>query len=144
MHNRFVRQILVQTQPGDYSISGTLADKASGVSATIEKQTMKLGDRHVAPPQFTVDPLTSTASGTPVQFADVAMTVKNDGVAIPTVKVVLRVTKDGQAVEDYPLAQHQALANGSTPLSQRYIPAKGWLKGTYSFAIVISNVSSGT
>lgn len=133
-----------QLAAGDYLISGTLTDPASKVSARIEKQTATLADRDAPPPVFTLDPVSITPSGDPIQFADVAISVNNAGENIPTAKVVLRVSKDGKAVEDYPLAQNQALPNGTTEVSQRYIPAKGWEKGTYSFEVVVSSVSNGT
>ena len=132
-----------QMQPGDFIVSVKLTDKATGVTAEISNASAKLAPR-AAPPQFTVDPITITPNANPVQFADVAITVNNAGANIPTAKVVLRVSKDGKPVEDYPLVQNQALATGPTQIMQRYIPAKGWEKGTYSFEVVVSSVSNST
>jgi hypothetical protein len=132
-----------QLVPGDYIVSGTLADPASTFSVSIDKQTVTLQERVVvAPPQFTLDPVSVTAASDPIQFANVAMTINNDGSNIPTANVVLRVSKDGKPVEDYPLAQNQALPTGQTIINQRYIPATGWEAGNYTFEIVVSSVDS--
>ncbi|MGI8485674.1 MAG: WxL protein peptidoglycan domain-containing protein [Thermomicrobiales bacterium] len=131
-----------QLQPGDYLVSGKLTDPASKVSVPVDKQTATLADRNAPPPQFTLDPVSITPSGDPIQFANVAITVNNAGSNIPTAKVVLRVSKDGKAVEEYPLAQNQALPNGKTDVMQRYLPAKGWEKGTYTFEVVVSSVNA--
>ena len=131
-----------QLQPGDYVVSGTLTDKASKISVKIDKQAVSFVAADAAPAQFTLDPVSITPSGDPIQFANVAITVNNAGSNIPTAKVVLRVSKDGKAVEEYPLAQNQALPNGKTDVMQRYIPAKGWEKGTYTFEVVVSSVNA--
>ena len=44
----------------------------------------------------------------------------------------------------YPLAENQALPQGTTEFSQRYIPVDGWQSGTYTFELIISAVSGGT
>jgi hypothetical protein len=133
-----------QMKPGDYVVSAALTDAATKASATIEKQTITLADRNAPPPQFSVDPATVAANATPIQFAKISVTVNNAGQGIPTAKVVLRVTKNGQPLEDYTLAQGQALPNGATTVAQRYIPANGWQPGTYAFSIVVSSVDSAT
>ncbi len=132
-----------QLQPGDFVVSVKLSDKATGVTAEINNAPVKL-EAKAAAPQFTLNPVNVTATGSPVQFADVAITINNAGANIPTAKVILRVSKDGKSVEDYPLAQNQALPNGQTDITQRYLPAKGWEKGSYTFEVVVSSVSNGT
>jgi hypothetical protein len=74
----------------------------------------------------------------------VAATITNNGVTIPTANVTLNVQRDGEAVESYPLAQNQALLNGTTEFSQRYIPVNGWQPGTWTFELIISAVNGGT
>lgn len=129
-----------QMKPGDYVVSGTLTDKATGAAAEIPKTTITLKDRNQKPPAFSVDPLSVKANGSPIQYADVSATVNNAGQPIPTAKVTLKVARDGKPVEDYVLVNGQALATGKTTITQRYIPAGGWQKGTWSFQLVIAAV----
>lgn len=79
-----------------------------------------------------------------MQYADVAATITNNGQPIPTANVLLNVQRDGEDVESYPLAQNQALPQGSTDFTQRYIPVDGWQPGTYTFQLVIAAVSGET
>lgn len=133
-----------QLPPGDYVVAGTLTDPESKATATIEKTPVTLAERDTEPPRLILDPVTVTANADPIQFADVAITVANTGATIPTATVTLQVSKDGKPLEAYPLAQNQALPQGQATISQRYIPAKGWSKGTYSFEIVIASVDAST
>lgn len=130
---------------GDYHVSLNLADEATDTSASIEDVPVTLAAPEVEEPEiFTVDSAAVTPNGDPVQYADVAAVITNNGPAIPTANVILNVMRDGKEVENYPLAENQALPQGTTDFGQRYIPVDGWESGTYTFELVISAVSGDT
>lgn len=134
-----------QMQPGEYLVSLSLSDETTGASDSIDAISLELAARETAPPAFTLDPVSVVPSGDPIQYADVSATITNAERVIPTATVTLKVFRDGQPVEDYVLAQNQALVNGENVISQRYIPAGGWVSGTWTFQIVVSEVDgSGT
>jgi hypothetical protein len=134
-----------QLPVGTYVLSISLTDQASGVTAAIESVPILLAEPEVLEnPTFVVEPVAVEPNADPVQYADVTATITNNGPAIPTANVLLTVERDGVEVETYPLAQNQALAQGSTDFSQRYIPVDGWQKGTYTFRLVIASVNDGT
>ncbi len=134
-----------QFQIGDYLVSVNLTDEATGATASIEDAPVTLAESEAEEaPTFVVDDASVTPNAEPVQYADVAATITNNGQAIPTANVMLNVQRDGQEVESYPLAQNQALPQGSTEFSQRYIPVDGWEEGAYTFQLVIASVSDGT
>ncbi|HET9662256.1 MAG TPA: hypothetical protein VFP05_18160 [Thermomicrobiales bacterium] len=133
-----------QFAAGDYVVSGTLTDPDSKFSVTIADTDVAFAPAGAAP-QFALDPVSITASGDPVQFANIDITINNSGEAIPTGKVVLSVSIDGEPVEDYILSQNQAMPQGSSTISDRYIPATGWESGTYTFEVIVYSVdASGT
>jgi hypothetical protein len=133
-----------QFAAGDYVISGKLTDPDSQYSVTISDTDVAFAPAADAP-KFALDPVVITASGDPVQFANIDITIDNSGDTIATGKVVLVVAKDGEFVEEYVLSQNQAMPQGTSTISERYIPATGWEPGTYSFEIVVYSVdASGT
>lgn len=141
-----VRVTLPKQLPlGDYLVSLSLTDEATGASDSIENATVTLAEPEAEETEvFTVDDVSIAPNGDPVQYADVAATITNNGQAIPTANVTLNVQRDGEDVESYPLAENQALPTGSTDFSQRYIPVDGWQPGTWTFQLVISAVSGDT
>ena len=54
--------------------------------------------------------------------------------------VTLEVMRDGELVEEYPLATNQVLLSGENQFTDRYIPAEMWESGTYTFNLVVSAV----
>jgi hypothetical protein len=136
-----------QVPTGDYFVSLDLTDEGTGASDSIENAPITLTEPEVVveeEPPFVIEAASVTPNGDPVQYADVVATITNNGPAIPTANVTLNVMRDGEDVESYPLAENQALPQGTTDFSQRYIPVDGWKKGTYTFELVISAVSGDT
>lgn len=130
---------------GDYLVSLALTDEATGAAAALDNGRVTLAEPEAeAAPVFVIDAAAVTPNGDPVQYADVAATITNNGADIPTANVTLVVQRDGAELERYPLAQNQALPQGGTNFTQRYIPAGGWVTGTYTFQLVISAVSGET
>ncbi len=136
-----------QVPAGDYVLSLELSDEVTGASDAIENAPITLEEPEIVveeKPSFEIDAASVTANAEPVQYADVAAVITNNGAAIPTANVTLNVMRDGEEVESYPLAQNQALPQGTTDFSQRYIPIDGWESGTYTFELIISAVSGDT
>lgn len=130
---------------GNYFVSVSLTDEATGATASMTDEPVTLVEpqEEEAIP-FTVDEVPVAPDDDPVRYADVAAVITNNGPDIPTANVSLTVMRDSEEVESYPLAQNQALPQGATDFSQRYIPVDGWQPGTYTFELVISAVSGDT
>lgn len=134
-----------QFQNGDYLVSANLTDEATGATASIADAPIALvATEEEEAATFAVESVSITPNADPIQFANVTATITNNGQAIPTANVTLNVQRNGEAVESYPLAQNQALPQGSIEFTQRYIPLDGWQPGTYTFQFVIASVSGGT
>lgn len=140
-----------QFQPGDYLISLDLKDARTGAAASIKNAKATLApppapamtETEQVPP-FVVDAVSITPQGSPVQYAEVTATLTNNQQLIPAADVTLIVKRDGEKIEQYPLARNQALPQGQTKIAQRYIPKDGWKAGKWTFQVVVSAVGLGT
>ncbi len=128
-----------QLPAGDFLVNLSLTDTASGVTAQISSAPVALAEP--------VDPTALTATVTvepnadPIAFANVTATLNNPGKEIPSANISLRVLRDGEEVEVYPLASNLLVPSGETVVTGRYIPADTWTPGTYTFQIIVSSVS---
>lgn len=128
-----------QAPPGEYVLSVAIADEASGAAAVLADIPVT-----VAEP---VDPagVSATVSiepnADPIAFANASVTILNRGTEIPAANVRLTVLRDGEKVEDFPLANNVILPNGETVVTGRYIPADAWVPGTYTFQVTVSAVN---
>jgi len=130
---------------GDYLVSLDLTDDATGAAASIVDKPVTLAGPDVAETSiFEVRSVSVSPNGDPIQYAAITATITNNGSVIPTANVSLDVRLNGKDVESYPLARNQALPQGETVISQRYIPVDGWESGTYTFHLTISSVSGNT
>jgi hypothetical protein len=68
-------------------------------------------------------------------FAEIVYTVNNLLEAFPEAKVILKVTKDGNPLDETTLATLAPLEKGRVGLSYNYIPAGGWRKASYGFKL---------
>ncbi|MGH2558947.1 MAG: hypothetical protein ACRDJH_07775 [Thermomicrobiales bacterium] len=132
---------------GKYQITVDLADPETGATATGEATVTATAPTTPAPPP----PVQIfDASGTPrpdaddVQFLVVAAPIENAGEPLTNVQVTLRVTKDGESVEDFPLATSLGVPTGQTHIQERYIPVTGWEAGTWAFTLSVEAVNAGT
>jgi hypothetical protein len=129
---------------GEYIVSGRLTDPESGFSVEIEETVVTYEPAAEAPPpaEFAANPVTISPVGEPIQFADISITLVNNGNGIPTGKAILIVQRDGELVEEYALLQNVAMPSGESTVTQRYIPITGWEPGDYTFELEIWNVGS--
>ncbi|HEU0163980.1 MAG TPA: DUF916 domain-containing protein [Thermomicrobiales bacterium] len=131
--------------PGTYTIELSLKDGTTIASAGTE------------PLAFTVA-AAATATASPVQVTDLAVapgpdatspifatitgTIVNTGDPVPNARLTVHVRKDGKLVEDFQLIPSLSLAQGDTPINQRYIPATGFTKGTWTFDLTLESVET--
>ncbi len=85
---------------------------------------------------FSVVPAYETASGK-LAFLKIVYTVRNLYGPVSKAEVTLRVTRDGQPLENVPLASLGPLEVGRVSLNYSYIPAGGWVPGKYGFTLAL-------
>ncbi len=131
---------------GDYTVTATFSDAETGVSASVPDTTVALShdvstDATLAITSAEVTPMPGADD---VQFAAVRVTVENRGTAIEGVQVILGVSRDGEPVEDFPLASSVTLRQGENAVEQRYIPLDGWTPGEWTFTVTLKSVDPQT
>ncbi len=130
---------------GDYTLSVALEDEATGASDSIESTTITLSAATSAPAQFSMtgDVVLSPDNAAPA-FATVNVSIVNQGNPVGRAEVLLDVMKDGELVETFTLAASLALPQGTTEVSQRYIPPTGWEAGSWSFVLRLNVIDEST
>jgi hypothetical protein len=130
---------------GDYTLAVDLNDEATGASDTIDDFTLTLSAASTAAAQFsmTADVVLSPDNVAPA-FATVNVTIENQGNPANRAEVLLDVMKDGEVVETFTLAASLALPQGTTQVSQRYIPPTGWESGSWSFVLRLNVIDEST
>lgn len=131
---------------GDYTVTATFSDAETGVSASVPDTAVALS-RDVetdAPLEITSAEVTPIPGADEVQFAAVSVTIENRETAIEGVQVILSVARDGEPVEDFPLASSVTLQQGETVVEQRYIPLDGWAPGEWTFTVTLKSVDPQT
>lgn len=132
--------------PGEYLISMELTDERSGESVSISGVaiTMPEAPEEATPNPVTVQTVTVTPNADPPQFATVAVELANRGDIIPGGRLTISVSKDGEFVEDFVLADSVTLNPGITTIEQRYIPITGFESGTYTFSVKLESVDTSS
>jgi hypothetical protein len=140
-----VRLYLPSMPPeGDYRISMDLSDEELGVTKSLEEAALLVPEAEsseVAPIAF--DGVVVEANADPIQFANVTIDVAISGSAFQSTRLTMSVFKDGEAVEDFVLADNLSLPLGTTTVQQRYLPLTGWESGSYTFSLKLEDTSSG-
>ena len=77
-------------------------------------------------------------------YAELSLTITNDGEPAPSAAVVLDVLRDGELVESFPLVSSLSLPQGSTEITQRYIPPTGFEPGEWSFVVHVDIIDPAT
>lgn len=128
-----------QLASGAYVLDLTLTDPESGATDSIEGATVTVPEP-VDPTGVSVANASIEPNADEIVFANVDLTLNNGGQQIPASDVTLEVLRDGEQVDEFPLATNQVLLNGENTYTTRYIPADMWEPGTYTFRIVVSAV----
>jgi hypothetical protein len=130
---------------GDYQLSVSLKDDATGVTASLENQTITVSAAAAQPSPLTMtaDVSVSPDANNPA-FATVDVQIDNQGDPVAQAEVLLDVMRDGELVETFSLASSLALPPGATTVNQRYIPPAGWESGSWSFVLRLNVVDQTT
>lgn len=130
----------------EYELSLNLVDEATGVEATLEPQQILFTGEipEEAPLQLAQSAIVPMPDAQDPVYASVDLTITNTGEVLSNANVVLHVYHDGTPVEDFALGTNMTIANGETPISQRYIPADGFSGGEWTFELSIEAVTPQT
>ncbi len=129
--------------PGELAVEVELIDEARGLAVTAggSVTARMAGAADSSPPvvlgEFAVAAVPSSEA---IQYLDVGVRIANSGAPLANARVILHVQRDGEVVEDFPLASSLALSTGSTDVMQRYVPSGGWAPGAYAFALTLETV----
>jgi hypothetical protein len=130
---------------GDYTLSVDLEDKTTGAKASIADATIAFSAAAQAPAQFVIDGTVELSPDTTnPAFANVDVTITNQGDPVGKAELLLEVKKDGELVETFSLAASLALPQGETTVSQRYIPPTGWESGEWTFSLQLHVIDAST
>jgi len=124
--------------PGDYLaeayFQGTKVAEESFSLAADEKKDITLVARTIFLEGFCLVPNYHSKTGE-LAFAKIVYTISNLYQPLEDVKAILKVTLDGQTVEEVDLISLPTLDVGKTAGSSNYMPTEGWQDGMYSFKI---------
>ncbi len=131
---------------GDYEVSLTMTDTESNISRGFDDVTMIVSDAGTPEPApLSFENVLIGANAPTIQFVGVAVDIVNNGSVIRSARLTLIVEKNGEKLEDFVLADNLTLNQGSTTVSQRYIPIDGWETGsTYTFSLKLEAIDSGS
>lgn len=130
--------------PGDYLVTLELRDPETGATAIVENHPIStsaesaLAEESAPPVSFLGATGELKPSGEEPQFLQIEATLENTaGEQIDGAELSLKVTRDGELVENYVVVSPLALPAGETQISNRYIPLDGWEPGTWSFTLSV-------
>jgi hypothetical protein len=134
-------ELEARVSPGSFIASGyvageKLAEETFDIAADEEK-TITLTVKTVCFEGFGIVPNYYTETGK-LAFAQVVYTLNNLYQTFPEAEVVLKVTFDGTPLEETTIATLTPLEKGSVGLKYNYIPAGGWVDGTYGFVLQLN------
>ena len=92
---------------------------------------------------FSVTPSYNTETGKLI-FAEVICEINNLSEPATDVKLILKVSRDGEPLEEVPLIIPSQLQPGEIIGSRNYIPPMGWENGTYTFQLYVGGKSYTT
>lgn len=130
---------------GDYLLSLELTDAVTSVSHGFSDVTVTMPEQLNAETNpILFQNILIAPNADPIQFASVAVEIANIGSVQQSTRLTLIVTRDGEPVEDFVVAENLALGQGVTTVTQRYIPLNGWESGTYSFSLKLESTQGET
>lgn len=139
--------IPVAPPEGDYLLSFEFIDRESQISIASEEVAVNVPDASVAgvaPVVF--ENVVIEANADPIVFANVSVDVTLAQTTVRSSRLTLSVFHDGELVEDFVLAENLTLPQGTTTVTQRYLPDTNWESGTYTFSLKLEAIEgvSGT
>ena len=131
--------IEARVAPGDYRAEAYLAGQLLNATefhvGPNEEKTIKLVVRTVYFLSFNVVPAKDSEGR--IGYAYIVATVRNLFKPLPNAKVVLRVYKDGEHLEDVEVSTLPQLPLNDTEFKYNYIPQGGWKSGDYAFQMLL-------
>jgi hypothetical protein len=130
---------------GDYTVPVELNDETTDTSASIDEAgiTITEADESAVTISATASVELQPDTDDPA-FANVTVSITNDGAPVPTAEVLLDVMLDGEPLETFALAAAAAIPQGESTVTQRYIPPTGWESGAWSFVVRINVIDPAT
>lgn len=131
---------------GEYLLTVDLADDRSEATASLTEVTFVMPEPEVEgpPDPVTLQSITVTPNAEPVQFATIAVELANQGDSIGSARLTISVSRGGEFVEDFILANSLVVSPGITTVEQRYIPLTGFESGTYTFSVKLESINPNT
>lgn len=128
---------------GEYDVTIELRDPDTSATAIVENQritttTQEALDAAAAPPvAFTSASGELKPDAESPQFLQIDATLENTGDAMDDTELSLKVTRDGELVENYVVVSPLSLPEGDTTVTNRYIPPDGWAPGAWTFTLSV-------
>lgn len=131
--------------PGDYLLTYSLTDNASEVNvSTSEMKIVVPEDSFVGEVPVAFENVSVAPNADPIVFANVSVDVVLINTSYRSTRLTMSVYRDGELVEDFVLAENLSLAEGTTTVSQRYLPETNWESGTYTFSLRLDSTENDT
>ncbi len=144
-HQTFVEVGLPTAPPaGEYLLSLDLKDQLSEATASLDKAPVVIPDASAAQFDVSMTSGTVTPGGDPIQFASIAVTLNNQGATIQSSRLTVSVSRNGELVEDFVLANSLAIPTGEITVEQRYIPLAGFESGTWTFSLKLEVIDAAS
>jgi len=131
-------------EPGDYLISLSLSDAGSGVSAGFENAPLTIEAAEAAETTWSAEaePRALPDAAAPV-YLEINADITNTGPAA-TGELELDVLHDGKLVETFSLGSSLSLSQGTTTVTNRYIPPTGFATGEWTFVLRLNVIDPST
>jgi hypothetical protein len=126
--------------PGDYMVQAFYQDnEVAKEEFTLEANEMKeliLVAQTVFIYGFSAVPSYDSGKGE-ISFAKIVYTVKNVYQPLKDVQAILKVSLNGNLLEEVPVVSVPTLDTGNTAGSYNFIPSAGWENGNYNFRLEV-------
>lgn len=132
--------------PGDYLVDVDLSDpetRAKDAATALPVTALDPESASTTPiaqpiriDGIALEPIDDAATGA-LQVVNVTVSIMNGGGPLSGARLTLHVERDGEPVEDLPLATAMVVASGATEIAQRYVPLGRWEPGDYTFSATL-------
>lgn len=129
---------------GSYTVSAEFTDEAQKVSQSAGDMAIEVPQTAAEQAPIAFQNVKIEPNASPITFANVSLDVVVKDTPLKATRLTLSVSRDGKPVEDFVLADNLALPQGSTTVTQRYLPAAGWTPGTYTFSLKLESIDPAT
>ena len=133
-----------QLPDDEYHLSIQLADPESGYEVSLTDVPVEFVSV-VAEPLGSISLVSIEVepNDDDISYANIDLTILNEDQQIP-VNILLGVYRDGELVEEAPLATNQVMVPGENTITVRYLPEDTWQSGTYTFDVTVIAVDPET